>query len=84
MDRRETEKTVNYDDLSQLEFPFQVIPSTYEEIGNAKKAHQLLVHNLVDAISKLIVENAVLKQENSILRAQNNHQRKIQWQRAGQ
>lgn len=91
MDRRETEKTVNYDDLSQLEFPFQVIPSTYEEIGNAKKAHRLLVHNLVDAISKLtiqhqelIIENAVLKQENSILRAQTNHQRKIRWQRAGQ
>lgn len=84
-------ETVNYDDLSQLEFPFQVIPSTYKEIANAKKAHQLLVHNLVDAISKLtiqhqelIIENAILKQENSILRAQNNHQRKIQWQRAGQ
>lgn len=79
------------DNRNNLDFLFQTIPSTYEEIGNAKKAHRLLVHNLVDSISKLtiqhqelIVENAVLKQGNSILRAQNNHQRKIQWQRAGQ
>ncbi|APQ42594.1 hypothetical protein phi16_gp091 [Corynebacterium phage phi16] len=76
------------DDLSWL---LQTIPSTYEEITTKAKAHRLLVHNLVDAIStltiknqRLIVENAVLKQENSILRSQNNHQRKIRWQRAGQ
>lgn len=79
------------DNRNNLDFLFQTIPSTYEEINTKKKAHQLLVHNLVDAISKLtiqhqelIIENAVLKQENSILRAQINHQRKIRWQRAGQ
>lgn len=85
--RRDT----TYDDRGKLDFLFQTIPSTYEEITTKKKAHRLLVENLVDTISQLIIKNQTLtiqninlKQENSILRTQTNHQRKIRWQRAGQ